>query len=130
MSVRQLVVLCIVLGAASTALLAGLGASGPLAFAVAFVPFALAEGIVRPMAYVVLLDQPQRLVGAGSSFTNFLYNVITALATVLATLPWTNYVSGLAVLGACSVALIVALFLWGIRGASPSFNSGDGERWG
>ena len=130
MSVRQLVVLCIVLGAASTALLAGLGASGPFAFAVAFVPFALAEGIVRPMAYVVLLDQPQRLVGAASSFTNFLYNVITALATVLATLPWTNYVSGLAVLGACSVALIVTLFLWGIRGASPSFNSGDGERWG
>lgn len=130
MSVRQLVILCIVLGAASTALLAGLGASGPLAFAVAFVPYALAEGIVRPMAYVVLLDQPQRLVGAASSFTNFLYNVITALATVLATLPWTNYVSGLAVLGACSVALIVALFLWGIRGASLSFNPGDGERWG
>lgn len=122
MGVRQLVVLCIALGALSTALLAAWGASGPLAFAIAFVPFALAEGIMRPMAYVVLLDQPPRLVGAASSFTNFLYNVITALATVLATLPWASYVTGLAVLGACSVALIVVLYLWGVRGASLSFN--------
>ncbi len=122
LGVRQLVVLCIALGALSTALLAAWGSCGPLAFAVAFAPFALAEGIVRPMAYVVLLDQPQRLVGAASSFTNFLYNVITALATVLATLPWISYVTGLAVLGACSVALIVALYLWGIRGTSLSFN--------
>lgn len=127
MGVRQLVVLCIALGAASTALLAGAGALGPFAFAVAFAPFALAEGIVRPMGYVVLLEQPRRLVGAASSFTNFLYNVITALATVLATLPWTSYVFGLAVLGACSVALIVALYLWGIRGESLSFNSEGGE---
>lgn len=127
MGVRQLVVLCIALGAASTALLAGVGALGPFAFAVAFVPFALAEGIVRPMGYVVLLEQPRRLVGAASSFTNFLYNVITALATVLATLPWTSYVFGLAVLGACSVALIAALYLWGIRGESLSFNSEGGE---
>lgn len=127
MGVRQLVVLCIALGAASTALLAGVGALGPFAFAVAFAPFALAEGIVRPMGYVVLLEQPRRLVGAASSFTNFLYNVITALSTVLATLPWTSYVFGLAVLGACSVALIVALYLWGIRGESLSFNSEGGE---
>ena len=70
----------------------------------------------------MLLDQPPRLVGAASSFTNFLYNVITALATVLATLPWASYVTGLAVLGACSVALIVVLYLWGVRGASLSFN--------
>ena len=129
MGVRQLVVLCIALGALSTALLAAWGASGPLAFGIAFVPFALAEGIVRPMAYVVLLDQPPRLVGAASSFTNFLYNVITALATVLATLPWASYVTGLAVLGACSVALIVVLYLWGVRGASLSFNpESDQER--
>lgn len=127
MGVRQLVVLCIALGAASTALLAGVGALGPFAFAVAFAPFALAEGIVRPMGYVALLEQPRRLVGAASSFTNFLYNVITALATVLATLPWTSYVFGLAVLGACSVALIVAFYLWGIRGESLSFNSEGGE---
>lgn len=91
------------------------GTASPLLFLLTFVPYALAEGVVRPMSYVVLLDQPDNRVGAASSFANCIYSVFTSVATVLATLPWSNFVTGVAVLAGASMVLMIVLYLWGMR---------------
>lgn len=115
LSVRAILVLCIALTAVGAALFLLIGAVNPLMFTIAFAPYALAEGIVRPMAFVVLLDQPEEHVGAASSFSNFAYSILTSLGTVLATLPWTNFVFGIGVLMVGAAVVMAGLFAWGLR---------------
>ena len=80
-------------------------------------PATLAEGIIRPLSYVVLLDQPNDRVGAASSFSHFSYNVFTAVATVIATLPWwPDYIFGLAVITVVSTLAMAAAYGAGLRG--------------
>ena len=115
MSPRALTVLCAVLGLVAAAFMAVFGVWGPFAFFCCFVPYALMEGIIRPHAFVVLLDQPPDQVGSASAFANFVYTMLGAAGTVVMTLPWTSYVGGLAiVMGACSV-IMLALYAWGLR---------------
>lgn len=101
---------------ASFVLLAAVGSLHPALLLVAFVPYALAEGIARPAAYLVLLDQPPDVVGTASAFGNFSYGVITAFATVAATFPWPTFTFGLVVLTACSGVVAAALYAVGHRG--------------
>ncbi|MEG1905840.1 MAG: MFS transporter [Gordonibacter sp.] len=115
LSVRAILVLCVWLTAASFVMLALFGTASPVLFLVAFVPYALAEGIVRPMAFVVLLDQPSSRVGAASSFSNFSYALLTSFATVIATLQWPNFIFGIAVLTGASVLVMAGLYVWGLR---------------
>ena len=115
MKVRGILKLCVGLTALSFALMAAFGTASPVLFLVAFVPYALAEGIVRPMAFVVLLDQPDDRVGAASSFSNFSYSILTSVATVLATLPWTNFVVGIVVLTGGAAVIMAVLYAWGLR---------------
>lgn len=115
MSPRALTVLCAVLGLVAAAFMAVFGIWGPFAFFCCFVPYALMEGIIRPHAFVVLLDQPPDQVGSASAFANFVYTMLGAAGTVVMTLPWTSYVGGLAiVMGACSIIMLV-LYAWGLR---------------
>ena len=64
---------------------------------------------------MVLLDQPEDRVGAASSFANFIYSVLTSVATVLATLPWPNFIVGVAALAGGSAVVMTLLYLWGMR---------------
>lgn len=115
MSPRALTILCAVLGLAAAVLMAVFGVWGPFAFFCCFAPYALMEGIIRPHAFVVLLDQPPDQVGSASAFANFVYTMLGAAGTVVMTLPWASYVSGLAiVMGACSIVML-ALYVWGLR---------------
>lgn len=115
MGPRALTVLCAVLGLVAAAFMAVFGIWGPFAFFCCFVPYALMEGIIRPHAFVVLLDQPPDQVGSASAFANFVYTMLGAAGTVVMTLPWTSYVGGLAiVMGACSIIMLV-LYAWGLR---------------
>lgn len=100
----------------SAVLLYFFGLAGPLVFLAAFVPATLAEGVIRPMSYVVLLDQPNDRVGAASSFSHFSYNLFTAVATAVATLPWRNFVFGLAVITLAATLAMAASFAAGLRG--------------
>lgn len=114
-SSNKVLVFCMALAGLSVALLAAMGHTGPWLFLLAFAPALLCEGIVRPLAFVDLLDnQPTERVGAASSLANMSYSVITSLATVFATLPWTTFVFGLDVITAASLALMVGLFTFGI----------------
>lgn len=112
---RPLTLLCIMFGLAGAALTWLFGPWGPLALFLVFAPYALMEGIIRPHAFVVLLDQPPEQVGSASAIVNFMYTVFGAVGTVVMTLPWASYVGGLAIImGACSV-LMLLLFCWGLR---------------
>lgn len=123
LSVRALLRLCIGLTAAAFVLLALFGTASPLLFLGAFIPYALAEGMVRPMAFVVLLDQPSNRIGAASSFANFSYALLTSLATVIATLHWPTFVFGIAALaGACALIMTV-LYATGLRNPSTQGTS-------
>lgn len=115
MNVRSILVLCIGLTAATFLLLVLFGTASPLLFLIAFIPYALAEGIVRPMAFVVLLDQPSNRVGAASSFSNFSYSLLTSFATVIATMQWPNFVFGIAVLTGVCTLIMAGLYRVGLR---------------
>lgn len=115
MNPRALTVLCVALGLVAAVLMAVFGVWGPFAFFCCFAPYALMEGIIRPHAFVVLLDQPPEQVGSASAFVNFAYTVLGAVGTVVMTLPWASYVEGLAiVMGACSIIMLM-LYVWGLR---------------
>ena len=115
LGVTAILRLSIALVAVTFVTMLAFGTASPLLFLLTFVPYALAEGVVRPMSYVVLLDQPDNRVGAASSFANCIYSVFTSVATVLATLPWSNFVTGVAVLAGASMVLMIVLYLWGMR---------------
>lgn len=107
--------LVMALTAASAAMLCLFGGLHPVLLLVAFVPYALAEGIARPATFLELLDQPSDIVGTASAFGNFSYGVITALATIAATLPWPSFFFGLVALTAFSALVSWLLFRFGIR---------------
>ncbi len=113
-SVRSILVLCIGLTVASFLGLFFFGEVAPLLFLAAFAPYALAEGVVRPMAFVVLLDQPADRVGSASAFSNFAYSMITSVATVLATLQWPTFVMAVAVMTGAAVVM-TGLYAFGLR---------------
>lgn len=114
-SPKPLTLLCIMLGLAGAVLTWFFGPWGPLALFLCFMPYALMEGIVRPHAFVILLDQPPEQVGSASAIVNFIYTVLGAVGTVVMTLPWASYVEGLAiVMGVCSLFMLL-LFCWGLR---------------
>lgn len=109
-AILRIIILCTLI---STVLLFGIGSWMPWLFLVAFIPYALAEGIVRPMAFVILLDQPKNRVGVASSLANFSYTILTSFATVFATLPWPNFIWGLGIITAGSALLMMVCYLWG-----------------
>ncbi len=115
LGVNAILRLSIALVAVTFVTMLAFGTASPLLFLLTFVPYALAEGVVRPMSYVVLLDQPDNRVGAASSFANCIYSVFTSVATVLATLPWGNFITGVGVLAGASMVLMAGLYLWGMR---------------
>ena len=94
----QIMKLVIAFVLASAVLLAAVGSLHPALLLAAFVPYALAEGMARPAAFLVLLDQPSNVVGTASTIGNFSYGVITALATVAAAFPWPTFTFGLTML--------------------------------
>ena len=112
----QIMKLVIAFVLASAVLLAAVGSLHPALLLAAFVPYALAEGMARPAAFLVLLDQPSNVVGTASTIGNFSYGVFTAFATVAAAFPWPTFTFGLVVLTACSGAVAAALYAIGHRG--------------
>ena len=112
---KRILRLCFVLIAVSGIALVAVGKLSPLLFFLAFAPYALAEGIVRPLAYVDLLNQPPSRVGSASALANFSYTLITAVATVVATLEWPSLIVGLGIISLVTAVFVLVLYLWGQR---------------
>lgn len=115
MSVNTILKLCIALAFVSAISMGLAGHASPLLFLITFIPYAIAEGVVRPMAFVVLLDQPEDRVGAASSFSNFAYSILTSIGTVLATISWPTFILGIVMLTAGSAIIMAALYFWGAK---------------
>lgn len=118
--VNAILRLCIALTFISAICMGFGGHASPLLFLITFIPYAIAEGVVRPMAFVVLLDQPEDRVGAASSFANFAYSILTSVGTVLATIAWPTFILGIVVLTAASAALMTLLYIWGAKGSDSA----------
>ncbi len=84
------------------------GTINPVVFTILFIPCVVAEGVIRPMAFVELLNQPEELAGTASSTVNFSYWIFFAIATAASTLPWPNFVIGLAILSIAGAAITAA----------------------
>lgn len=75
-----------------------LGSGSPVLFLISTIPFILAEGMIRALGMVVLLEQYSRVAGAASAMVNFILNIVGTVGASLATLGWSSYVTGLAVI--------------------------------
>ncbi|MGN0302279.1 MAG: MFS transporter [Anaerotardibacter sp.] len=77
------------------------------------IPYLLAEGIIRPLSFVELLDQPDHLTGTASSLSNFFYSFVTSFATVFATFEfWPNYLLGICVIIFACLIISLGFFAW------------------
>lgn len=86
------------------ALFAVIGVKGPVLFLIAMSPVYLAEGIVRPLSTVVVLEKYTDEAGSASAVNGFALMIVGGIGSALATLPWNSFIIGLAVIsGACAV---------------------------
>ncbi len=116
---RPILLASFVVSGVSAVLMGTIGHLSPYSFLVAFVLFALIEGIIRPLSFVILLDQRPEQVGAASAWVNFVYSVFGSFGTIFATLPWPTYIFGLTCIMGVSTVLMVALYALRVRvGAS------------
>lgn len=79
-------------------------------FLAATIPFIIAEGMIRALGMVVLLEQYSHVAGAASAMINFVLNLIGTVGASLATLDWGSYITALAVI--CLGCMAAALLLW------------------
>ena len=86
------------------------GGMAPVMFLLSTIPFIIAEGMIRALGMVVLLEQYSRVAGAASAMVNFILNIVGTVGASLATLSWNSYLTGLSVI--CVGCVVVAVVLW------------------
>ncbi len=101
---------CLGLILLSGVLLLTVGGKTPMLFLAATIPFIIAEGMIRALGMVVLLEQYSHVAGAASAMINFVLNLIGTVGASLATLDWGSYITALAVI--CLGCMAAALLLW------------------
>ena len=102
------VTIAMVLAGAVSLLL--IGRLHPLIFMFSIVPLMLAEGMIRPLSIVVLLDEYSYAAGSASALMQFVINVVGIVGTSLATLAWSSMITGTGLISlGCGVT---ALVLW------------------
>ena len=109
---QRILLWCFALMGVSGVLMLVVGPWSAALFLIAFLPYCLAEGMARPLCFVVLLDQPEDRVGSASALANFSYVLITALATVVATMDWPSLILSLGVITVVSTVVSAVFFLW------------------
>lgn len=101
-----IIILSIVAGIA----LFALGELSPFAFLIIFGVYALTGSISRPFTTNILLEQQDGDTGSASSLINFTYGITGSIGMVIATMPWSTYIAGLAIM--ISIVSVVALIMW------------------
>ena len=86
------------------------GRMTPALFLLATIPFIIAEGMIRALGMVVLLEQYSYAAGAASAMVNFILNIIGTVGASLATMEWSSYNTGLSVI--CIGCVAAAVLLW------------------
>lgn len=106
---RQILRLCFVISVLSGLLVMFPGHIGAVAFLLSFVPFTVAESVVRPFSMDVLLNEAKEHAGTASSMINFVQTLFGSLGMMLGTMPWGNFISGLGIIMLSATA--AAIFL-------------------
>lgn len=87
-----------------------IGSFHPVLFLFSIVPIMLAEGMIRPLSLVVLLDEYSHAAGSASAITHFILTLVGIVGTTLATLAWSSMITGVGIITAgCG---LLALFCW------------------
>ena len=86
------------------------GRLSPVFFIAAVLPVLLSEGIIRPLGYVVLLEEFKDAAGTVSSWTHFVLNAVGIVGTSIATLQWSSMITALIILSlACGMIGVACL---------------------
>ena len=101
---------CLGLILLSGVMLIAVGDRAPVLFLLSTLPFIIAEGMIRALGMVVLLEQYSHVAGAASAMINFILNIVGTVGASLATLNWNSYITALAVI--CIGCMAAALLLW------------------
>ena len=110
---RRIIKICmgfVVLGGAAFALIAS---KSPVLFLVAMVPIFLAEGIVRPLCTVEVMERYKEQAGSASALNTFFLMIIGVVGSSLATMNWSTFITGLAIISFGCAALSLAFWLPG-----------------
>ena len=75
-----------------------------------FLPFTIIETVVRPFAMDILLNRAKENVGAASSMINFVPNLFGSVGMALGTLPWGDFINGLAIIILAATAAAIFMF--------------------
>ena len=112
MSARRFLELLVGVGFASGACMLVIGQTGPVAFCVPMLVFAVCEAASRPLSVNILLSQHEEGTGASSSVINFVNTVAGALGMLVVHVPAPNYVVALgATIAGCMGLALVGWFL-------------------
>ncbi len=105
--------LAFALSALSAILLYTFGDMGPLCFLLGFLPFTIVESVIRPFAMDVLLNIVKKDAGTASALINFVPTLLGSLGMMAGTLPWPDFIMGLAILlaFATSGAIVIYCFI-------------------
>ncbi|MBQ9015661.1 MAG: MFS transporter [Firmicutes bacterium] len=102
------ITVAMVLTGASSLLL--IGRLHPLIFLFSIVPLMIAEGMIRPLSIVVLLEEYSHAAGSASALMQFACNLVGIVGTSLATLAWSSMITGTGLISlGCG---LMALLLW------------------
>lgn len=104
-----------ILGAGAAELL-GAGRVNPFLFMAGVFALMMAEGIIRPLTMIVILEENAHAVGTASSLTQFLGGAVGIIGSTAATLGWTSMNTGVAVISAVSCILAVMCWLLIVKG--------------
>lgn len=113
-SSARIVKLCMIIVTVAAIMLVLMGSKNPVLFLVAMVPIFLAEGVVRPLCTVEVLERYKEQAGSASALNTFFLMFIGVVASSLATMSiWPTFILGLAIISVCCVA---AAFLFWLPG--------------
>ena len=102
--------LAFALSALSAILLYTFGDMGPLCFLLGFLPFTIVESVIRPFAMDVLLNIVKKDAGTASALINFVPTLLGSLGMMAGTLPWPDFIMGLAILLAFATSGAIVIY--------------------
>ena len=112
MGVSKVVSIILALLILSGAELISVGTVSPVVFLLGAILMLLAEGMIRPLGMVVLLEAHADAAGTASSLIGFILNIVAIIGTTAATIGWNSMVFGLGII--TLICCLGAVILWWI----------------
>ncbi len=112
MGVSKVVSIILALLIISGAELLSIGRISPVLFMLGAILMLVAEGMIRPLGMVVLLEAHAEAAGTASSLIGFILNIVAIIGTTVATIGWSSMVFGLGII--TLVCCLGAVILWWI----------------